>query len=93
MEFQKNKNTFNSSSGQNVAADGLYYVNSFGTNQSASGGFSDWKALSYLGLLNYTYADKYVADFSYKYEGSSRFAMGYRSVSYTHLTLPTICSV
>ena len=56
----------------------MYYVNSFGTNQSAGGGFSDWKSLSYLGLLNYTYADKYVADFSYKYEGSSRFAAGYR---------------
>ena len=78
MEFQKNKYTYNSSSGQNVAADGLHYVNSFGTNQSASGAFSDWKSLSYLGLLNYTYLDKYVADFSFKYEGSSRFALGYR---------------
>ncbi|MGY8946013.1 MAG: SusC/RagA family TonB-linked outer membrane protein [Flavobacteriales bacterium] len=78
MEFQKNKYTYNSSSGQNVPADGLYYVNSFGTNESASGAFSDWKQLSYLALLNYSYMDKYVADFSFKNEGSSRFAKGFR---------------
>lgn len=82
MEFQKNKYTYNSSSGENVPADGLYYVNSFGTNEAASGAFSDWKQLSYLGLLNYSYMDKYVADFSYKYEGSSRFAPGYRFGSF-----------
>jgi TonB-linked SusC/RagA family outer membrane protein len=78
MEWQKNKSTTNSSSGQGVAAEGLYYVGSFGSNQSAYGGLSDWKQLSYLGLLNYSYMDKYIADFSFKNEGSSRFALGYR---------------
>jgi TonB-linked SusC/RagA family outer membrane protein len=78
MAFGRSKNTSNSSSGYNVAAEGLYYVSSFGTDQSASGGFSDWKELSFLGLLNYSYKDKYIADFSFKRDGSSRFASGNR---------------
>lgn len=82
MEFQKNKYTYNNSGGWGVPADGLYYVASFGTDRFAGGSFSDWKQLSYLGLLNYSYRDKYVADFSYKYEGSSRFAPGYRFGSF-----------
>ena len=56
----------------------LIYVSSFQTNQSASGSFSDWKELGYLGLINYSYDDKYIVDLSYRYDGSSRFAMGYR---------------
>ena len=60
----------------------LIYVSSFQTNQSASGSFSDWKELGYLGLLNYSYDDKYIVDLSYRYDGSSRFAMGYRFGSF-----------
>ena len=78
MAYGRSKNTYNSSDGEGVPAEGLYYVSSFGTNQSASGGFSDWRELSYLALLNYTYKDKYVADFSFKRDGSSRFASGNR---------------
>ena len=76
--FGRSKNTNNASSGYGVAAEGLYYVSSFGTDQAASGGFSDWKELSFLGLLNYSYKDKYIADFSFKRDGSSRFASGNR---------------
>ena len=36
MSFQKQKYDFLSSSGENVAADRLIYVSSFGTNQSAT---------------------------------------------------------
>ena len=82
MSFQKNKNDFISSSGENVAADGLIYVSSFGTNEAASGSFSDWKELGYLGILNYSYDDKYIVDLSYRYDGSSRFAMDYRFGSF-----------
>jgi hypothetical protein len=37
MSYQKQKYDFLSSSGENVAADGLIYVSSFGTNEAASG--------------------------------------------------------
>ena len=78
MSFQKQKYDSLSSSGENVATDNLIYVSSFQTNQSASGSFSDWKELGYLALVNYSYDDKYIVDLSYRYDGSSRFAMDYR---------------
>jgi len=78
MSYQKQKYDFLSSSGENVATDKLIYVSSFQTNQSASGSFSDWKELGYLGILNYSYDDKYIVDLSFRYDGSSRFAQDYR---------------
>ena len=78
MSFQKQKYDFLSSSGENAATDNLIYVSSFQTNQSASGSYSDWKELGYLGLINYSYDDKYIVDLSYRYDGSSRFAADYR---------------
>jgi TonB-linked SusC/RagA family outer membrane protein len=78
MSFQKNKYDSLSASGENVAADGLFYVGSFNTNETGYGYFSDWKELGYLGILNYSYDDKYIVDLSYRYDGSSRFAMDYR---------------
>jgi TonB-linked SusC/RagA family outer membrane protein len=82
MSFQKNKYDSLSASGENVAADGLYYVGSFNTNETGYGFFSDWKELGYLGILNYSYDDKYIVDLSYRYDGSSRFAADYRFGSF-----------
>ena len=53
-------------------------LGSFTTNQSAGGSFSDWKLLSYAGVANYSYLDKYVVNFTWRNDGSSRFASGYR---------------
>jgi TonB-linked SusC/RagA family outer membrane protein len=78
QSFAKNKSNFQSSFGENVAADGLYYVASFNTNESAYGSFGDYKELGYLALANYSYKDKYVVDLSFRNDGSSRFASGYR---------------
>ena len=78
QSFSKNKSNFQSSFGENVAAEGLYYVASFNTNESAYGDFGDYKELGYLALANYSYKDKYVLDLSFRNDGSSRFASGYR---------------
>ena len=78
QRFQKNKYLSNYSYGENVPAMGLIYPSSFQTNQSAAGFMNDWKALSYLALVNYSYKDKYILDLSYRNEGSSRFAADYR---------------
>lgn len=78
QSFQKNKNNFISVYGEAPASDGLYYVSSFPANRDASGSFSDWKVLSYLGVVNYSYQDKYIANVSWRNDGSSRFASGYR---------------
>ncbi|MFO7721115.1 MAG: TonB-dependent receptor, partial [Gillisia sp.] len=40
--------------------------------------FTDWYNVSYLGLLNYNYAGKYVFDATIRREGSSRFGAGNR---------------
>ena len=82
MSFQKNKYDSLSASGENVAADGLYYVGSFNTNETGYGFFSDWKELGYLTILNYSYDDKYIVDLSYRYDGSSRFAKDFRFGSF-----------
>ena len=82
MSYQKQKYDFISASGENVAADGLFYVGSFNTNETGYGSFSDWKELGYLAVLNYSYDDKYILDLSYRYDGSSRFAADYRFGSF-----------
>lgn len=74
MEYQENNNNFLSGSGEGFPADGLVYLSAANSNLDVNGSFSDWKNLSYLGMFNYNYAAKYIADFTYRYEGSSLFA-------------------
>ena len=78
FEYQKNGYDILSAYGENIAASGLEYVNNVSSNISVSGSYTDWLNVSYLGLLNYNYKGKYVADFTYRKEGSSRFAPGNR---------------
>lgn len=74
MEFQENNSDFLSGTGEKFPADGLVYLSSASSNLDANAGFTDWKNLSYLGMANYKYRNKYIADVTYRYEGSSLFA-------------------
>lgn len=85
MEYQKNNNNFIYVSGQNFPADGLTYVANAPSNQSASASFGNWKNVSYLGLLNYSFARRYILDLTYRREGSSRFAPQQRFGSFWSL--------
>lgn len=78
MEYQKNKYNYLYGYGTNFPALGLTNIANAPTNQSAYSEFSDWMNLSYLGMVNYNYAGKYIADFTFRREGSSRFAPGLR---------------
>lgn len=78
MEYQKNKEFFLWGFGENFSTDGLTNISSAGANFDASSSFYDWSNLSYLGMANYNYRGKYVADFTFRREGSSRFAPGHR---------------
>jgi TonB-linked SusC/RagA family outer membrane protein len=49
-------------------------IDGFGNNSSASG----WSIASAFGRLNYDYKKKYIAEFSFRYDGSSRFANGHK---------------
>ncbi|UCG28064.1 MAG: TonB-dependent receptor [Bacteroidales bacterium] len=73
-EFQEFRSYFLSGYGENFATDGLTNINSTSANWDAGSSFSDWMNLSYLGMINYNYMGKYIADFTYRREGSSRFA-------------------
>lgn len=48
------------------------------TNQTTNGGFSEQAYLSYLGRFNYDYKAKYLVEFSFREDGSYRYAPGKR---------------
>ncbi len=77
-EYQQNNNNILSGSGENFPADGLVYLSAASANIDANASFADWKNMSYLAMFNYNFSDKYIADFTYRYEGSSLFAPGNR---------------
>jgi TonB-linked SusC/RagA family outer membrane protein len=74
IEYQKNKYHYLYGYGENFSTDGLTNISSAGANFDANSYFNDWSNLSYLGMLNYTYKTKYIADLTYRREGSSLFA-------------------
>jgi TonB-linked SusC/RagA family outer membrane protein len=78
VEYQKNKDRYVYAYGESFVTDGLTNVASAGANKDASSSYTDWMNASYLGMLNYNYQGKYIADFTYRREGSSRFAKGNR---------------
>jgi TonB-linked SusC/RagA family outer membrane protein len=71
MEFQKNKYNMLSGSGE-VLPPGLITLGSTAANYSATSNYYDWTQLSYLGLLNYSYDNRYLVDLTLRREGSSR---------------------
>ncbi|RKS55049.1 TonB-linked SusC/RagA family outer membrane protein [Gillisia mitskevichiae] len=78
FEYQKNQNTYLFGSGENFPVDGLIQINTASANFDADSQFEDWYNVSYLGLVNYNYAGKYVLDGTIRREGSSRFSPGNR---------------
>ncbi len=74
MEYQKNNRNYMFGYGENFSTDGLTNVDQSGANWDAGSNFEDWRNLSYLGMINYNYQGKYVADVTYRREGSSKFA-------------------
>lgn len=58
----------------NSAADGIYTPGNFQTNSYFLGSDDEDKTESYLGRARYNYHEKYFADFSFRRDGSSRFA-------------------
>jgi len=78
FEYQKNQNAYLYGYGQNFPVDGLIQINTASAAFNADSQYDDWINVSYLGLLNYNYAGKYVIDGTIRREGSSRFPSGER---------------
>lgn len=74
FEYQKNQTSFVQAYGENFPVDNLTNIANASANFAAFSSFSDWYNVSYLALLNYNFAGKYVIDATYRREGSSRFA-------------------
>jgi TonB-linked SusC/RagA family outer membrane protein len=54
-------------------------INSYDpTGMTNSGNTNEWALMSYFGRLNYGYAGKYLFEGNIRYDGSSRFANGYK---------------
>lgn len=78
IEYQKNKTWDLWGDGKRFPTDDLTNINTAGANFDAGSSFTDWSNLSYLGMANYNFKGKYIADFTFRREGSSLFAPGHR---------------
>lgn len=78
FEHQRNQEEALYGYGENFPADGLTNISSAGANKDASSEYLNWKNTSYLGMLNYSLANRFVLDATIRREGSSRFAAGKR---------------
>lgn len=55
---------------------GTYDLNAATVKGLPASSYSDWKMLSFLGRINYNYADRYLLTVSFRSDGSSRFNKG-----------------
>lgn len=73
-----------SGTGYNLMSDVLSDLNLVGTDAdgtrrtNVSGGQNEYAIAGYFGRINYDYAGKYLFEVSGRYDGTSRFASGYR---------------
>jgi len=73
---QENRYNFMKGSVQNFASDITQQLDNGTLQQTIGGTTSSWALFSYMGRLNYTYADKYLITATVRRDGSSRFGEG-----------------
>ncbi|MDY3444796.1 SusC/RagA family TonB-linked outer membrane protein [Riemerella anatipestifer] len=78
FEYQKNQTYYLRGAGTNFPVDGLFNIASASTNFEATSTYEDFVNIAYLGMLNYSFANKLTLDATFRKEGSSRFALGNR---------------
>ncbi len=77
METQEYKYNYSSATGNNLKFAELKYDNlAQSESYSIGSGYTKWTLMSYLGRINYTLMDKYLASVSIRHDGSSKFAEG-----------------
>jgi len=79
--FQYLTNTFNELRAYRQGNNFLQFeeLNAYDpTGMTNSGYTNEWALMSYFGRLNYGYAGKYLLEANIRYDGSSRFANGYK---------------
>lgn len=78
FEYQKNQDNNFSAAGESFPVDGLTNLDNAGKNFTAGSSYTDFLQAAYLGMLNYSYADRIIVDVTFRREGSSKFASGKR---------------
>ena len=74
QEYQTNRTTYLSASGESFPDAGLFYLDNAGSPVGVSSSFSDWYVGAYLASVHYVgFGGKYVGDLTYRREGNSRF--------------------
>lgn len=74
---QQQETQSNSFGNDNVFSPNLEFYNpEYGASLVGSGDYDKWALISYMGRLNYSYDDRYLATFTVRSDGSSRLAPG-----------------
>ncbi|TDX01101.1 SusC/RagA family TonB-linked outer membrane protein [Dinghuibacter silviterrae] len=74
QQYEAQSNSFSDNS---ITADYLQYYNpQYAANLTGTGSYQKWDIISYMGRLNYTYADRYLLTLTLRSDGSSRLAPG-----------------
>jgi TonB-linked SusC/RagA family outer membrane protein len=75
--LQENQNQANSFSYNNILSDAVQYFNpQLGSNFSATGSYTKYDLISYMGRVNYGYNSKYLLTLTVRSDGSSKLAEG-----------------
>ena len=64
--------------GYNQQVDGLWEINLVGTQNNMEGSENERRQLSYIGRIDYNYADRYLFQFNFRSDGSSKFGTNNR---------------
>ncbi len=78
MEQSQSYNESVSAEKDDVADVGVDYMRAAFGAMTTNNRASEAGALSFAGRINYRYADKYIAEFDWRYDGSTKFAPDYR---------------
>ncbi|MCG6189704.1 TonB-dependent receptor [Maribellus maritimus] len=78
LTYEKSTSKSLGASGSGFLSDATetYNIGSASTIGTPWSSYSDWALLSYLGRLNYSYKNKYLATVSFRADGSSRYSEG-----------------
>lgn len=78
VTYEESVSTGTSMSGHGFLSDlgGTYNIAGADLKDTPSASYSKWVMLSYLGRINYTYNDRYLATVSFRADGSSRYSKG-----------------
>ena len=79
MEIIDSRSEYIEGKRNNIYSNELVELNTGDVEGMENRGYSEgWGLWSYIGRVNYSYADRYMFEMNFRYDGSSRFAEGHR---------------